>query len=163
VNQPELIIVPSFFFMVGYIVWVWVSAAQRKARLKLVTEFNSRLLDRLGSVKDFSEFLQTEAGARFMQDLTSEPITSGPHERILRTAQFAAVLICLGFGLLLLSFFFPTFSDSSHNSFTALGVISLSLGIGFGASAGASYRLAGMLGLLNRPSSGATLQDGRRM
>jgi hypothetical protein len=154
-NQPEIIIVPSVFFTIGYVVWVSVNAWQRSRRLKMVTEFNSRLLDRLGSVKDFSEFLQTEAGTRFMQDLASEPVTSGPHERILRAAQVGIVLICLGVGLLLLSFFSPFLAG--QEGFTAIGAIALSLGIGFTISAVASYRLAGILGILHRTADGPSV------
>jgi hypothetical protein len=151
-SHPEIIIVPSFFFLIGYIVWVWVSSAQRKQRLRLITEFHTRLLDKLGSVKDFGDFLQTDAGNRFMKDLASEPVVAGPHDRILRAAQIGVVLIFLGIGLLMVSFFWsPVAPESGQNAFGALGAIALSLGIGFTVSAGASYRLAGMLGLLNRP------------
>lgn len=151
-NHPEVIIVPSLFFMIGYIVWVVVTASQRKHRLRLVTEFHSKLLDKLGSVKDFGEFLQTEAGARFMKELAAEPITvGGPHERILRAAQLGVVLVCLGFGLPSISFFWaPGAAESGQNAFAAMGAISVSLGFGFIASTIASYRLAGALGLMPR-------------
>jgi hypothetical protein len=152
-NQPAIVIVPAFFFMVGYIVWVVTAAIQRKQRVKLITEFHSRLLDRLGSVKDFNDFVHTEAGSRFVQELASEaPAPSAPQERILRAAQFGSVLVCLGFGLLLLTFFSPITIQAGRAGFNALGTIALSLGIGFIISAVASYRLAGMLGLLSRRS-----------
>jgi hypothetical protein len=151
--QPEIIILPAFSFTIGYIVWVTVNAWQRRQRLKLVTEFNSRLLDRLGSVKDFTEFLHTPAGARFMQDLSSEPVTTGPRERILRASQTGVVLIFLGIGLLLVSFFWSPFApETGQNAFAVIGMIALSLGVGFTVSAVASYRLAGVLGLLERGS-----------
>jgi hypothetical protein len=150
-NHPEIIIVPSLFFMIGYIVWVLANAWHRGRRLKMVTDFNGKLLDRLGSVKDFSEFLQTEAGGRFMQDLGSEPqLASGPQERILRATQLGTVLVCLGLGLLLLSFLSPLSLASAQPQFNAIGTIALSLGIGFILSAVASYRLATALGLLGR-------------
>lgn len=153
--NPEIIIIPAFFVMVGYVVWVTVTAWQRRQRLKLVTDFNSRLLERLGTVKDFSEFVQTPAGARFLQDLSSEPVTTGPKERILRASQVGVVLICLGIGLLLVSFFWSPFApQTGQNAFAVLGMIALSLGVGFAVSAFASYRLAGMLGLLHRDGRG---------
>ncbi len=150
-NQPEIIIVPSFFFMVGYICWLWTSAVQRKQRLTLLTDFNGKLLDKLGSVSDFSQFLQTDAGARFMRDLGSEPAAqaSGPQERILRAAQVGVVLICLGGGLLLLGPF-SNLPGRSDEGLTTIGVIAFSVGLGFVISAAVSYRLAGILGLLRR-------------
>ena len=157
-NHPEVIIVPALFFVLGYIVWVLVTASQRKHRLRLVTEFHSKLLDKLGSVRDFGEFLQTEAGARFMKDLASEPVMAGgPYERILRAAQLGVVLVCLGFGMLTISFFWaPGAAESGQNAFAAMGTISVSLGVGFIASAIASYRLAGTLGLMPRRDESST-------
>lgn len=156
--QADIIIPVSLFFLVGYIVWVWVTATQRKQRLRLLTEFHSRLLDKLGSVKDFGEFLQTDAGSRFMGDLAAEPAAAGTHERILRATQVGIVLIFLGLGLLTLGFFWSPYApESARRTFGAFGTISLSLGIGFVVSAAASYRLAGTLGLLNRPAEPSTI------
>lgn len=150
-NHPELIIVPSLFLLIGYVVWVSVTAVQRRQRLKLMTDFHGKLLDRLGTVKDFGEFLHTPAGSRFMQDLASEPVTTGPKDRILRAAQLGIVLFCVGGGFLLVSFFWSPFApESGQNGFATVGVIAVSLGVGFMISAFASYRLAGVLGLLDR-------------
>ena len=152
--MPEVIIVPSLFFMIGYVVWVLANTWSRRSRLKLVTEFHSKLLDKLGSVRDFGEFVQTEGGARFMADLGAEPASiGGPYERILRAAQLGIVLLCLGVGLLLLSFLSPTLAGRVQESFNAFGTVTLSLGVGFIISAVASYRLSGKLGLLGGASS----------
>ncbi|HUR34446.1 MAG TPA: hypothetical protein VM032_11675 [Vicinamibacterales bacterium] len=156
-NRPEIIIVPSLFFMIGYICWLVVTFAQRRQQLKLLTEFNGKLLDRLGSVNDFSQFLQTEAGSRFMRDLAAEPINpaSRPQERILRAAQVGVVLVCLGLGLLLVGFF--AVPGQSEEGLTTIGVIALSVGVGFVISAAASYRLSMMLGLLRRNPTAPSL------
>jgi hypothetical protein len=95
-NHPEVVIIPAFFFMIGYIVRVVVTAVQRRQRLTPITDFHSRLLDRLGSAKEFNDFLQTDAGNRFVQELASDgPALGAPQERILRAAQFGPVLIGL--------------------------------------------------------------------
>lgn len=147
-NHPEIIIVPAMFVMFGYVAWITMTTWHRRQRIKAIADFNTRLLDRLGSVKDFSEFLHTDAGARLMQDLGSEPSLGGPHERILRATQLAAVLACLGIGMLILSFMSPTAPQGLREALTTIGTIALSLGVGFGISSAASYRLAGSLGLL---------------
>lgn len=143
-SHPEIVILPAFFFMIGYICWLWAGAVQRKQRNRLLTEFNGKLLDKLGSVNDFSALLQTDAGARFMRDLASEPVarSSGPQERILRAAQVGIVLACLGVGFLLLGFFRP------DEGLTTMGIVALSLGVGFIISAVSSYRIGVRLGLL---------------
>ena len=92
-NHPEIIIVPTIFATIGFVAWVAITGWQRRQRLKLVTDFNSRLLDRLGSVKDFSEFLQTAAGAQFMDNLATDAPSQAPYERILRATQLGIVLV----------------------------------------------------------------------
>lgn len=147
-NHPEVIIVPAFFASMAYIVWVLAAMVQRTRRMRMIADFNKGLLERFGSAKDFGDFVQTEAGARFMRDLAAEPVSSGPHERILRAVQLAAVLTCLGLGLLIFVFFSPTYPEDGSRVLTALGVICFALGIGFGVSTIASYRLSSVLGLL---------------
>ncbi|MGC4085164.1 MAG: hypothetical protein QM736_24360 [Vicinamibacterales bacterium] len=154
-SHPEIIIVPSLFASVAYIVWVLANTYQRKQRIRLLTDFHSRLLDRIGSVKDFGELMQTDAGSRFLIDLTSEPTpTSGAKERILRATQIGVVLICLGIGMMALPLLVAIPGDV--DGFTITGCISLSLGIGFVLSAIASYRLSGALGLLDRAAPHST-------
>ncbi len=148
-RNPEIIIIPTFFFMIGYICWLWAGTVQRRQRLKVISELNTRLLEKLGSVQDFSALLQTEAGAKFMQNLASDPPLQavGPQRRILIAAQTGAVLMCLGLGLLALGLFGPL-PGRADEGFTTLGVIALSLGIGFVVSSITAYRLSSTLGLL---------------
>lgn len=148
--HSEVIIVPSFFFLIGFIVSIAISGWQRRQRLKLVTDFNTRLLDRLGSVKDFHEFIQSDAGTQFMNSMGTEPPTTGPHERILRAAQFGIVLLSLGVGMFLLGRFVGFEDVEAKHGMMAVGGIMLSLGVGFVISSAASYRIASALGVLRR-------------
>ena len=149
-RSPEIIIVPALFIMIGFIIWVVVNGWQRRLRLKLTTEFNSKLLDRIGSVRDFNEFLQTEGGAAFMDNLTVEHSATRPQDSILRAVQIGIVLTVLGIGLVLLGWHFSGRHAGETEGLTVIGVIAASLGLGFLISAGASYRLAKLLGLLDR-------------
>src|SRR5580658_6564179 len=92
-RSPEIIIAPALFTMIGFIIWVVVTGWQRRLRLKLTTEVNSKLLDRIGSVKDFNEFLQTAGGATFMDSLTVERSATRPQDSILRASQIGIVLV----------------------------------------------------------------------
>ena len=56
----EVIIVPSLFLMIGYVFYVIANAFTRRQELRSTTEFQSRLLERMGSVGEFSQFLNTE-------------------------------------------------------------------------------------------------------
>ena len=114
--------------------------------MKHTAEFNGKLIERLGSVKDFSEFLQTDGGASLLNSFTIERASTSVHDRILRASAIGVVLIALSLGLLFLGWYF-TFID--HDGFTVVGVIALSLGVGCLVSSGVSYRLARALGVLN--------------
>jgi len=137
----EIIIVPFIFSTIGFIVWVVVNGWQRRQQVKQLTDFNSRLLERIGSVKDFNEFLQTDSGAKFMDKVTAGGTPPDVRMTILRAVQTGLVLLALGAGQLLLAWILRSrFGDSEM--FTITGVIALSLGVGFILSGGASYRLA---------------------
>ena len=139
----EIIIVPFIFSTMAFIAWVAFNGWQRRQQVRLLTEFNSRLLERIGSVKDFSEFLQTDGGAKFIDRVTAGGTPPDIRMTILHAVQTGLVLLALGAGLLLLAWILRAqypFGDSEV--FTITGIIALSLGVGFLLSGGASYRLA---------------------
>jgi hypothetical protein len=153
--RPEMIVLPAFFLMIAFCISVLVSAWQRRLRFRLMSEVNNKLLDRIGSVKDFNEFLQTEGGTRFMDSLTVERETTRPQDSIFRAIQFGIVLLTLGLGFLALGWYFAARYGTIGDDFevlTVIGVIAGSLGLGFLISAAASFRLAKTLGVLERPT-----------
>jgi hypothetical protein len=132
----------GFFTMVGWIVHVVVDGRRRRERLKIFTDFHSRLLDRIGSAREFGEFLQTEGGTRFLASLSVEG--TGAQRGILRSVQFGVVLLALGSGFLLLGRTYVF----DEGGFTIVGTIVLSIAIGFLLSAALSLVLSRRLGLL---------------
>jgi hypothetical protein len=140
--MPEIIIVPFLFSTIGFIVWVAINGMHRRQQVRLLMDFNSRLLERIGSVKDFSEFLQTDGGAKFMDRITAGGTPPDVRLMILRAVQTGLVLLALGSGLLSLSWMLRSRFPYDSEVFTITGVIALSLGVGFLLSGGASYRLA---------------------
>ena len=140
----EIIIVPFIFATIGFVVWVLVSGWQRRQQIRVMTDFNTQLLERMGSVKDFSEFLATDGGAKFIDRVTAAGGTR-PEIRltILRSVQTGLVLFALGVGLIVLAWFLRSdFPYGETHVFSVSGTIALSLGFGFLLSAVASYRLA---------------------
>ncbi len=142
----DLAFFPPLFTLIGFLVWIVITGWQRRQRLKLEMDFNTRLLDRLGSVKDFSEFLRTDAGAQFMTTLTTESPVQAPQERILWAMQSGIVLLALGGGLLAVARHFA--GRVEYDAFFALSLIAMSLGLGLVISSVASHRLASSLGVL---------------
>ena len=145
----------GFFSAVAFIVWV-LSVSRRKARTtQAMTEFHNRLLDKIGSAKDFSDFLQSDGGTRFLDSMTLE--RHDPNQRILGSIQTGAVLLTLGIGLLVCGWTIA--SDNGVALF--MGWISVALGTGFLVSAAIAWRLSESWGLLKgRPPGGRTGGDG---
>jgi hypothetical protein len=143
--MPEIIIVPALFVLIGFVAWTIASNWQRHEQLKQMTAFHSRVIDRVGSIKDFNDFLQTAGGVQFMNAITGDKGPNGPRERILRAVQTGIVLSTVGGGCLLLS---DMFQYEASDIFTVAGVILLSLGIGFLLASAAAYGLSKRLGVL---------------
>ena len=143
----EIIIVPFIFSTLGFIVWVLVTGWQRRQHIRVMTDFNNKLLDRMGSVKDFSDFLQTDGGAKFIDRVTAGGTRPEIRWTILRSLQTGLVLLALGVGLIMLAWVLRSdFPYGENHVFSVTGTIALSLGIGFLLSAIAAYRVAsGML------------------
>src|SRR5829696_1905920 len=71
-DLAPVLIVMTIFATMGWIVHVFVDGRRRRERLKVFTEFHSRLIDRMGSAKEFAEFLQTTGGQNFLDTLSLE-------------------------------------------------------------------------------------------
>jgi len=100
--MPEVIIAPAAFTMVAFIVWTVVTGWQRHLQVKHMAEFNGRLVERLGSVKDLAEFLQTEGGSKMLNSFTIERAATSVRERVLRGSAIGIVCIALSIGFLVL-------------------------------------------------------------
>ena len=99
--SSELIIVPSLFFMIGFIVYVIVDGLSTTAADAVMTDFHAKLIDRLGSAKEFADFFTSEAGSRFLDSLSSSE-GGAPQLRILRSMQTGFVLLAVGIGFFIL-------------------------------------------------------------
>ena len=149
--MSDVVFFLSFFGMISWVVWVVLNGWQRRQHVKLVTDFNNRVLERLGSVKEFGEFLQSDGGDRLMQVLTAERAATGPRDRILVAVQTGVVVVAVGVGLLSIGW---RFTGREHESFMVITAIMLSLGVGLMLSAGASFWVARTLGILEAKING---------
>jgi hypothetical protein len=96
-EDMEDIFVPlGMFALVAFVVYVKYESARR--RHQQATEFHARILDRMGSAREFGEFLGTDAGSRFLDAISSEG--QQPQLRILRSVQLDILLLAIGVGLL---------------------------------------------------------------
>jgi hypothetical protein len=143
----------GFFSMIAWIVYVVVDGNRRKERLKVFTEFHSKLIERMGSSSEFAAFLQSEGGRRFLDSLSVEK--GHPADRILNAVQTGLVLTALGIGFFVAGSdlavnFHRVNTEWDVNGFRVAGSIFGSLGIGFLLSAVSSYVLARSMGILRQ-------------
>jgi hypothetical protein len=143
----EIIIVPSALLLTAYVFYVIANAFTRRQQLRSTTDFQTKLLDRMGNMGEFSEFLNTEGGKKFLNTVGSE---SGgmAHQRVLRAFQSGIVMLCLGIGIFM--YLSGARVDSeTYESLGFVGTVSAAVGVGMLVSGYVSLRLSRRLGLIN--------------
>jgi hypothetical protein len=149
-----------FLVVTGTLVWLVRTLInyRRWHRLsKVQTEAHTKLLDRFASNEDLIAYVQTPAGRRFLE---SAPITidtepramSAPFTRILWSVQAGVVLTAAGLGLQFVS---RRVMEEVAQMLFVIGVLVLSLGLGFIVSAAVAYVLSSRLGLFERRGEAA--------
>jgi hypothetical protein len=140
----------GFFGMIAWIVYVVVDGNRRKERLKVFTDFHTKLIERMGSSTEFAAFLQSDGGRRFLESLSVEK--GHPANRIMTAVQAGLVLAALGVGFFVagsnVAVNYNRVSEWDVNGFRVAGSLFFSLGIGFLLSAVSSFMLAKSLGVL---------------
>jgi hypothetical protein len=129
------ILVPIALFAMILVI-VWLGTRRRQAEIRARAEFQKQLLDKFGSGRELSEFLETKESQRFLNELWSQG--AGRTNRVLRALQNGIVLTMLGLGFLALS--------HMRRGFVIPGVLVLSLGVGFLLSAVIAHQLSKKLG-----------------
>lgn len=138
---------------IGLIVWLirtYIDYRRWSRLAKVQTDVHTKLLDRFTANEDLIAYIQTPAGAKFLESspikLDSAPRSMGaPLGRILWSLQGGLVLIALGVGLQVVS---GRIHDESASALNALGVLALAIGVGFLCSAIISYVISHRLGLI---------------
>jgi hypothetical protein len=149
-----LAVFAGFGMAIGLLTWLIRTLIdyRRWSRLaKVQTDVHTKLLDRFGSNEELLAYIQSPAGAKFLESspirLDPGPRSLGaPLARILWSLQGGAVLLALGIGLKVVG------SYAQHGAgepLQAVGIIALFLGIGFIISAIMSYGVSRHLGLVD--------------
>ncbi len=144
----------SVFGSGSYIAYVILAAIRSRQQTRLTSEFQQKLLDRIGSAQELGAFLSSEGGARILASLSPARAAGSPHVRILRALQAGLVLLALGAGLFLyvLTRALPM---EGEDVVAMIATVSTAVGIGLLSAAAASYYLSQRMGLLNSRSENA--------
>jgi hypothetical protein len=117
---------------------------------KLQADLYTRLLDRFGSSQDLLAYLQTDAGKNLLRPspAAEEPVKApAPTRRIMTSVQIGTILVAFGIGLLIIKSSIE--SERPREPLTVFGILSVTTGVGFLASAFASWKLSRAWGLLS--------------
>lgn len=150
---------PVFVFIAFTIGAVWivkvVSNNRRHQRIAEVQkEMQARLFDKFGSSQEVIAYLNSEAGLKFLDSASIEH--TRPFGRVLGSIQAGLILFFLGIAMFIVRATMPseTFNTidraQTAHGFLAVSLLLLALGLGFLASAAASYRLSKNWGLFDR-------------
>ena len=158
-NFIEMMIAFMVFLVVTYAVtWLvryivnhrrWIRAT------KVQADVHSRLLERFSSNEELLAYVQSPAGAHFLQ---AAPVAvemngggpanlSAPFSRILWSIQAGLVLACAGIGFLFIK---GQMVEEVAQMMMAMGTLAISIGIGFALAALAYYMLSSRLGLFEK-------------
>jgi hypothetical protein len=141
----DAIMIVTIPALAGWVLWLVFRQYQlrTKARMQRTETFN-RLIDKFGTAKEFVDFLQSDAGRRFMEDPLAAP--AHPLTSVRRFLQGGIILTVLGGALMLNALRLRGQTDINYiNQALGLnywGTIFMGAGIAFVIVAAVSYRLA---------------------
>lgn len=146
-----LIVMPTMFVVTGWAFKTFLNFVQQRQLTKLHYALQDKLLEKLGSSPEAVEYLHSNAGEKMFALATKE--RTNPYARILSALQAGAVLCLLGIGFVFLSY--TSAIEDAADGFIVIGVLGISLGLGFLASSAAAYVFSKNWGLINGSPAGA--------
>lgn len=135
----------------AWIVITIVAALKQRANTRTRAEIYNRLIDKFGTAPEFIQFLQSDAGLKFIEEnmAQSGATTLAPLGKILASIQIGLVLALLGAGLLVTgNILGGSLSGDSYIGLAVGGCVGLMVGTGLLISAAVSYRLCKAWGIL---------------
>lgn len=153
-QMVQAVVMPVLFLCVGWIVWIVASNRRRGKVAEVQAQMQAKLFEKFGSSQEMIAYLNSEAGAKFLDSASIEH--TKPFGRVLGSVQAGLILFFLGIAMLFVRFTMPSvgwnpieMAQTAHG-FLAFSFLLMALGLGFLASAAVSYRLSKKWGLLDR-------------
>ena len=142
-----MIVLPALFGSIIWLVYIIVDGLRRRQQLRVVNEFHSKLLDRIGSASDFVDFFNSDAGSRFIESLSTE--RGAPAARIISSVQWGLTLLSLGIAIFILVSS-RSYREEAADMLTFVATVSVGVGSGMVVSSALSYLAARRMGIFNR-------------
>jgi hypothetical protein len=143
----------AFFITISWLARLLVDHRRWLRASKTQTEAQAKLFDRLTSNEDLLTYIQSPAGARFLQaapmPLEAETRSvAAPISRILWSVQAGIILAVVGAGMW---FAKGNVVDELIGPLNLVALLAISLGLGFAISAAVAFGLSSRLGLMDTP------------
>lgn len=142
--SQDVPIVATIFGTFGWIVYTISTNIRRAHVSSSVADLHSKLLDKCAASSELLSYLESKAGQKFLESAGIEG--SQPWSRILTAVQAGFVLFLVGIAELILRTF--EWHPDTAEFLQISGAIALAIGVGFLASAVASFALSKSWGLL---------------
>jgi hypothetical protein len=156
-NVAMVLVLPAMFFAVAWMVWIGSNNRRRSRVAEIQRDIHAKLFEKFGTSQELIEYLKTNAGSKFLDSASIEH--TKPFGRVLGSMQAGLILLFVGIAMLIVRFTMPSAgwnpveqAQTAHG-FLAISLVLLALGLGFLASAAASYKLSKNLGLFDRELS----------
>ena len=124
---------------------VIAESRRRQAIARMQSDVHHKLIEKFASGHELTDFLQTPGGVQLIGSLEGAPDKTRPAEGILRSTQIGVILTLLGLGFLSIN---RVVHGADREPPVVIGLLVLSVGIGFLVSSAISYRLSRSWGLL---------------
>lgn len=132
----EAIAMVSLFTVAGLTARTLILSIRKQRTAKLQADVMNKLIDRVGASPELAKWL--ESGGPKLMEIETERMN--PHSRILNSVQTGLVAATLGIGLITVA--------GGEREIQAGGIILVTVGGGFLASAAAAYFLSKSWGIL---------------
>ena len=144
-------------FALGWLVRTFIEQRRWTFLSRTQNEVHTKILDRFSTSAELLDYVKTPAGTKFLE---SAPIPlhadaapqNAPLTRVMWSVQIGVVVAAASLGMFLVS---NRFDKETAQEMAALGMIGLSVGVGFIASAAVSIFLSRRLGLWQAPADRA--------
>jgi uncharacterized membrane protein len=153
-NMVTVLVLPVFAFCGAWIFWVVSSNKRRRRIAEIQRDIHAKLFEKFGTSQELIEYLKTDAGSKFLDSATIEQ--TKPFGRVLGSIQAGLILLLLGVAMFFVRLTMPSVGWSpveeaqTAHGFLAVSFLLLALGLGFLASAAASYKLSKNWGLFDQ-------------
>jgi hypothetical protein len=142
-NLVAILVPLGFFAVIFGVLYVIVQHRTRTQAQRL--ELHTKLLERIGSAREFGEFLSTDAGERFLKTV-SDP----RHEARLLWSVGAGVVLATVGAALFIGLAFKAFGDTDTDLVVFTTIVAAT-GVGLLLASAINYAFARRLGVLTAP------------